>query len=53
MISSAASEPSSVFRRNLVADSIFSFLDVFRRNHVADVFGLFCRNHVADLSIDF
>ena len=48
MISSAASEPSSVFRRNLVADSIFSFLDYFAE-HVADVFGLFCQNHVADL----
>ena len=48
-ISSAASEPSSVFSPNHVADSIFDFLGIFRRNHVADVFGLFCQNYVADI----
>ena len=50
-ISSAASEPSSVFSPNHVADSIFDFLDYFA-DHVADVFGLFCQNHVADVFID-
>ena len=39
----SASEPSSVFRRNHVADSIIDFLDYF-----ADVFGLFRQNLVAD-----
>jgi len=48
MISSAASEPSSVFSPNHVADSIVNFLDYFA-DHVADVLGLFCQNHVADV----
>ena len=48
-ISSAASEPSSVFSPNHVADSIFDFLGNISPNHVADVFGLFCQNHVADV----
>ena len=47
-IDSAALEPSSVFRRNHVADSNVDFLDYFA-DHVADVFGLFCQNHVADV----
>ena len=40
----AASEPSSVFRRNLVADSITGFLDYFAE-HVADVFGLLYQHY--------
>ena len=35
------------FRRHHVADSIFDFLDYFAE--VADVFGVFHQNHVADL----
>ena len=35
------------FRRHHVADSIFDFLDYFAK--VADVFGVFHQNHVADL----
>ena len=46
-ISPAASEPSSVFRRNHVADSLSDFLDYFAE--VADVFGVFHQNHVADV----
>ena len=38
----------SIFAENHVADSIFDFLDYFAE-HVADVFGLFCQNHVADV----
>ena len=37
------------FRRKHVADTILDFSELFRRNHVADVFGLFGQNHVADL----
>ena len=45
----SASEPSSVFRRNHVADSIdFLIILVFYQNHFADVFGLFRQNLVAD-----
>jgi len=36
------------FRRNHVADSNFDFLDYFA-DHIADVFGLFRQNHVADV----
>ena len=36
------------FRRDYVADCIFDYLDYFA-DHVADVFGLFCHNLVADV----
>ena len=36
------------FRRDHVADSIFDYLDYFA-DHVADVFGLFRQNLVADV----
>ena len=40
----------SIFAETM-SPTVFWFSGCFRRNHIADVFGLFCQNHVADLFI--
>ena len=40
------------FFAETMSPTVFLFFELFRRNHVADVFGLFCHIHVAD-SIKF
>ena len=44
-----ASEPSSVFSPRSCRRLYFRLFGLFRRNHVADVFGLFRQNLVADV----
>ena len=47
-----ASEPSSDFRRNHIADSIMIFLTYFRRDHVADELWVILGNNRRNIIVD-